>query len=75
MTREELKAKLTPIVCDLTLTTEERSNKLGPIAVEFMEGRDDGTSWSDEVFEVWNATMVEIVRENNLGGANGKVKI
>lgn len=67
MTREELKAKLTPIVCDLTLTKEERSNKLGPIAVEFMKGRDDGTSWPDEVFEAWNTTIVEIVEENNLG--------
>lgn len=67
MTREELKAKLTPIVCDLTLTKEARSNILGPIAVEFMEGRDDGSSWPDEVFNTWNTVMAEIAQEYSLG--------
>lgn len=64
MNRTELKAQLAPIVCDLNQTKNERSDKLGPIASEFM--RDNPNILMDNVFNIWNEVMVEIVEENNL---------
>lgn len=65
MTKEELRAKLEPIMIDQTLTKQERSDKCLPIAKELM----DTASGMEpaEVFELWNATMVDIVTAHNLG--------
>lgn len=65
MTRDELKAELTTIVCDLTLTKEQRSDKLGSIAATWM--KDFNENELDMAFNQWNNVMVEIVIENNLG--------
>lgn len=68
MTRDELKTQLAPIVCDSTLTKEQRADKLGPIFATFAkEEEDNGTSYPDDWFNIWNETMAEIVIENNLG--------
>lgn len=69
MNRTELKAQLMPIVCDLNQTKEERSDKLGPIASEFI--KDNPNIPMDNVFNIWNEVMVEIVEENDLV-ADGK---
>lgn len=69
MTRDELKAKLTTIVCDLTLTKEQRSNKLGPIAAQFIAEQEESEIVVDydAVMNNWDNIMAEIVLENNLG--------
>jgi len=66
MTQEELKKRLKPIVCDLTLTKEERTDKLGTILGEWIHTNRPETEIST-LFDQWNSTMVDIVQENNLG--------
>lgn len=65
MNIQELKALLTPIVCDSNLTKSEISNRLGPIAAQFMDENPDIAM--EVVFNVWNNTMADIVMKNGLG--------
>jgi hypothetical protein len=65
MTREELKAILTPIICNLDQTKEERASLLGPIALSFWLSTERYIS-QEEIFFAWNAVIVEIVEENSL---------
>jgi len=71
MTRDELKDKLTPILCDLSLTTKERANKLGPIFIEFLPESirlDDKESETLQVYaDIWNTVIYEVVWEHQLG--------
>jgi len=70
MTREELKAKLEPIVRDPTLTGDQRSEKLSDIAVLWIERPADGSTLDPEIlnakFDEWNWVMVEILDEMKL---------
>lgn len=64
MTRDQLKAKLVPIVTDETLTKSQRQEKFLPFMKQMMK---DNPGWTfDDFSEYWNNIMVEIVNEHNL---------
>lgn len=62
MTRDELKAKLSLIVTDITLTKERRDEKLLPIMKDLLDSEEDSASAAD----IWNNVMAELVEENGL---------
>lgn len=75
MTRDELKEKITPILCNLELTAKERASQLGPIFIELIpesvRRAPRGTKILETYGDIWNSVMAEIVQEQGLG-ADGK---
>lgn len=72
LTREQLKEKLKPIVCDLSLSVQERQDKLGPIFVEMIPAsirkEPKGIVLLEAFGDTWNSVMAEIVEESGLHG-------
>jgi hypothetical protein len=66
MTRDELKAILTPTVIDSTLSKEERDRVLVPTAKLWMIACESTDMTYEQVMNEWNLVMVEIVDEYGL---------
>lgn len=66
MTRDQLKERLTIVVCDSTLSKEERDRILVPIAQEWLKACESTDLDYPGAFNMWNNVMAEIVEEHDL---------
>jgi hypothetical protein len=66
MTRDELYVELLIILTDESLTHEQRTDKMLPVAVRLFNDADLAHMTAQEKFELWDDIVVEIVEKHNL---------